>query len=273
MTAIELDFGPGLAPAGGSRHLASENEFELLTEYFSTAVRFAVGGAVVFAAELPLLNFVEMVALSAWAVAGGDAVQVSPEFGGAGSWSVEPEGDRVRLVYRCYVPAEKRHVTGSVSAGRVELVSALGAFTLRALGTAERVDAAVAQNPWTRRIRERTRAVLAELMDRSIVTVDMVSKAEADEVADLLAYRLWSYGGLPDEVPAPVRVEVLADAGTRHPQLLGMEMAGTPVVEALVPPDLTGKTDALAEAVWPAFADLLEVFGATSHPLYRAARA
>ena len=273
---IELDFGPGLRPGGGRRHLASEGEFELLTEYFRTSVLFRIDGETVFDADQPLLNFAEMAALTAQGAAEGREVRVAPEFGGSGAWSVVPSRERVRVEFRRYLPEEKRDLTGVVSAGRVELASAMGAFTLRAVAAAEAVDASVAQNPWTRRIRTRTHEMLSREMDRSIVSVDMTGPPEhapdAEGLAARLARRVWSYGGLPDAVPGPVRVEVLADAGARRVEVTGTEMAGAPVVEAITPPGVAGDAEVLADAVWPGVAEVLEVFGAASHPLYRAAR-
>lgn len=271
MTTVELDFGSELLPAGGSRHLASENEFELVTEYFWTRVRLAVGGDVVFAGELPLLNFVEMVALSAQAIAEGRSTQVAPEFGGAGAWSVIPERDRVRVEYRRYVPDQQRDVSGSAAAGRAELVSAMAAFTLRALDAAQRTDAALEQNPWTRRIRERARDVLARELDQSIVAVETTGgRVNAGDLRARLACRLWSYGGLPAAVPPPVTVDVLVDPEARDAETGASVAEGRPRVDAIVPPDLAADSESLSEAVLPGFGELLTLYGAADHPLSRA---
>lgn len=266
---IELDFGPGLLPAGGSRDLGSEDQRELFTSYFSTEVLFTVNGKVVCSGKETLLEFLDVLVRSCGAVDRGEELSV-PSVSYREFWSVVPDGERVRIDFRRYLPHEKRHVPGSVSAGRAELLSAWPAFVLRALDCAESEDPALGHNPWTRTAREQMTEMAARWLDRSIIAM-AVEGGHAPAAGGRLACRVWSYGGLPDAVPGPVRVEAVAAAGSGHKEVTGAEMAGAPIVEAIVPPEVVRDADALVDAVWPGFAELLEIFGGTDNPLYRAA--
>lgn len=276
---IELDFAPALLPAGGSRHLASEGELELLTSYFMTSARFAVDAAVVFAGRVTLLEFTQMVLDAAVAVDSGTEAEVGPEFS-ADRWSVAARQGRVRIDFCRYESDTKRDVTGSVTVARTALLSASAAFVLRSLEAAERQDAAVGQNPLVREMRMRAEDLLDRHLDRSVVTLTVVDVGEdhtpgisVSAMTDRIAREIWSYGGLPAEVPAPVEVEVLAArAESGESEIAATIVAGRPTIEVIGPPESLSGEDALAEVVLAGLAELLAMYGATTHPLYLASQ-
>ena len=267
---IVIDAGPDFAWDGRRRNLASEDEDELLTSYIVGDVIFSVDETVLYEGSATVLEFIDLVARSAGTVERGEQGEILPAYG-AQYWSVGPSGeDRVSLGFSRYVRRERRDVTGSVSVRRTAAMSAWSSFVLRSLDEVGRYEPSVIDNPWTRRTREAMTAVNGRWLDRTVVDVKSVGADQA--VADALARRLWSYGGPPDRLPTPVTVESVTDPEARRGEVTGAEVAGRPHVEAILPAGVTEDPNAFVNAVWPGFAELLEIFGGTDHPLYRACR-
>lgn len=267
---ISIDTGPDFAWDGRRRNLASEDEGELLTSYIVGDVVFSVDGTVLYEGSATVLEFIDLVARSAETVERGEQRDILPAYG-AQYWSVGLSGeDRVSLGFSRYVRSERRDVTGSVSVGRTAAMSAWSSFVLRSLDEVGRYEPSVIDNPWTRRTREAMAAVNARWLDRTIVDVKSVGVDKT--VADALARRLWSYGGPPDRLPTPVTVESVTDPDTLRSEVTGAEVAGRPHVEAILPVGVTEDAGAFVDALWPGFAELLEIYGGTDHPLYRACR-
>lgn len=265
-----IDAGPEFTWDGRRRNLASEDEFALLTSYIVGDVVFSVDATVLYDGSATVLEFADMVARSAAAVERGEQAEILPAYG-ARHWSVGPSrGDRVTLGFSRYVRGERRDVTGSVSVGRAPALSAWSSFALRSLDEIGRYEPSVIDNPWTRRTRAAMTALNDRWLDRTVVEV--TSAGANDAVAAILARRLWSYGGPPDGLPAPVTVEAVTDPDAERCEVTGAEVDGLPYVEAILPEGVADDADAFADAVWPGFADVLEIFGSTGHPLDRASR-